>query len=389
MNAFSEYPARTGAKADAIRVLVVDDSAVIRGLVCRWLEEDGEITVVARASNGEVALRQAREHHPDVVVLDIEMPVMDGMTALKKMLADDAGLKVLMSSTLTQRNAEISMQALSAGAADYVAKPSATVEMTGTMDFRRELIGKVKALAAASRMRPRGSGSTTAKSAGGRAPVSVARRPEGGLYGKSPISLRRWNRMLSPKVIAIGSSTGGPQALMELVKVMAGKVKQPIVITQHMPPTFTKILAEHLRRIHGEGCAEAQDGEILKGGHIYLAPGDFHLTVQVRGGQPKIALEKGPPENFCRPAVDPMFRSLAKAYGGAVLGVVLTGMGHDGLSGGQAIVAAGGAIVAQDEASSVVWGMPGAVATGGLCSAVLPLREIGPTICRLANGGGL
>ncbi len=294
-----------------------------------------------------------------------------------------------MSSTLTQRNAEISLQALSAGAADYVPKPSATSELTGSVDFRHELINKVKGLAAATRMRPRGAGATSAKASGGRAPFTVARRPEGGLYGKAPISLRRVNRMLSPKVVAIGSSTGGPQALMELVKVMAGKIKQPIVITQHMPATFTKILAEHLGRIYGKNCSEGQDGEVLKGGHIYLAPGDFHMTVEMKGGQPTIALNKNPPENFCRPAVDPMFRSLAKTYGGSVLGVVLTGMGHDGLNGGQAIVDAGGAIVAQDEATSVVWGMPGAVATGGLCSAVLPLNDIGPTICRLANGGGL
>jgi two-component system chemotaxis response regulator CheB len=375
--------------ANPVRVMVVDDSAVIRGLVCRWLEEDAEISVVARAQNGEVALRMAQQHQPDIVILDIEMPVMDGLTALPKLLALDGDMKVLMASTLTQRNAEVSLQALNAGAADYVPKPSATTEMTGSVDFRRELVSKVKALAQARKLRPRGAGATTAKATAARAPVSVARRPEGGLYGQSPISLRRHNRMLAPKVIGIGSSTGGPQALMSVMQQLAGKVRQPIMVTQHMPATFTRILAEHLRRVYGPACAEGRDGDVLEPGHLYLAPGDYHMTVEMRGGKPTIALNQNPPENFCRPAVDPMFRSLAETFSGAALGVVLTGMGHDGLNGGQALVGAGGTILAQDEATSVVWGMPGAVATGGLCSAVLPLKDIGPAIVRVAGGGAL
>jgi two-component system chemotaxis response regulator CheB len=376
----STAPATSGP----IRVMVVDDSAVIRGLLCRWLEEDGEIAVVARAGNGEAALRQAAEHRPDVVVLDIEMPIMDGMTALPKLLQLDRDMKVVMSSTLTMRNAEVSLEALAKGAADYVPKPSATREMTASLDYRRELVGKVKALAAARRMRPRGGGGAL-RSAASAQPVKVARRPEGGLYGRAPITLRRGPRT-TPQVVGIGSSTGGPQALMGLLGQLAGKVRQPILITQHMPATFTRILAEHLRRIAGEHCGEGRDGEPLLPGRVYLAPGDFHMTVQLRGGDPVIALNQGAPENFCRPAVDPMFRSLAAAFGPGVLGVVLTGMGHDGLAGGNAIVAAGGTILAQDEATSVVWGMPGAVATGGLCSAVLPLAEIGPAVARVAAG---
>ena len=181
---------------------------------------------------------------------------------------------------------------------------------------------------------------------------------------------------------SIGASTGGPQALFKLFGYLKNRVKLPIIITQHMPATFTTILAEHLHRLTNAPCREAKNGEPVTAGQIYIAPGDWHLTVEKEGDGKIIRLNQNPPENFCRPAVDPMLRSLAASYGNQVLALILTGMGHDGLGGGQCVVDAGGTILAQDEASSVVWGMPGAVATGGLCAAVLPIDEIGPALER-------
>ncbi|HZB93563.1 MAG TPA: chemotaxis protein CheB, partial [Stellaceae bacterium] len=192
----------------------------------------------------------------------------------------------------------------------------------------------------------------------------------------------------TPEVVAIGSSTGGPQALFRVGAALKGAVKQPIFITQHMPATFTTILAEHLGRASGYPVAEGVDGERVQSGRIYVAPGDFHMTVEAERGDKVVRLLKTPPENFCRPSVDPMLRSLARSYGGRVLTLILTGMGHDGLAGGRGVVEAGGTVIAQDEASSVVWGMPGAVAMAGLCSAVLPLDEIGGFLAKLATRAG-
>jgi two-component system chemotaxis response regulator CheB len=190
----------------------------------------------------------------------------------------------------------------------------------------------------------------------------------------------------TPDVIAIGSSTGGPQALFSVLGALkAGSLRQPILITQHMPPTFTTILAEHIARISGWTAAEGKDGDVVQGNHIFIAPGDFHMVVEAKGTDKVIRLNKNPPENFCRPSVDPMLRSIAAVWGRRVLTVILTGMGSDGLKGGQAVIGAGGTVIAQDEASSVVWGMPGAVATAGICSAVLPLAEIPQYILRSAS----
>jgi two-component system, chemotaxis family, protein-glutamate methylesterase/glutaminase len=355
--------------------MVVDDSAVIRGLVGRWLGADPAVQLVASCPNGKVAVNEAARIKPEVVVLDIEMPEMDGLTALPKLIAAVPGLKVIMASTLTLRNADVSMRAMAAGAADYIPKPSSTAEMTGADIYKRELIEKVKALGAAFRQATggRGEGPTPAL-ARKLAPVV-----------RAPIALRQ----LTPRrrqVLAIGSSTGGPQALFGLFAELKGKLDVPVLITQHMPKTFTTILAEHLRRIVGGNCDEAKDGEALKNGHIYIAPGDQHMTVVQQGAQRLIRLNQDPPENFCRPAVDPMFRSLAAVFGQSALAVVLTGMGADGLKGGKVLAATDGALIAQDEASSVVWGMPGAVATAGVCNAVVPLKDIGATILRLLQG---
>ena len=420
------------------RVMVCDDSAVIRGLISRTLETDPEINVVATVSDGQMAINALARNEIEVCILDIEMPVMDGLTALPQLVDRQPDLQVIVASTLTRRNAEISLKALSIGAADYIAKPTTAVAINAGTDFKVELISKVKALGA-SRRRIRGiprpviapppvapaasaipaqaapAPPATAASRAGPSTSYVARdqpppRPSGSLFNRgatapqaparpviapraapaasansprAPISLRSLPTEL-PDVIAIGSSTGGPQALFSLLSAL-GKVSQPILITQHMPATFTTILAEHIERASGIPTFEAAEDMKVESGKIYVAPGDFHMSIEGSAQRPVIKLLKTPPESYCRPSVNPMLRSLVKLYGKRVLTVILTGMGQDGLKGGEMAVAAGGTIIAQDEASSIVWGMPGAVASAGLCSAVLPLDEIAPMVRRLVT----
>ena len=382
---------------DAYRVMVVDDSAVIRGLIARWLDADPRITVVATAHNGLMALRNLKSSGAEVVILDVEMPEMDGMTALPKMIELVPNLQIIMASTLTRRNAEISLRALAAGAADYVPKPSTSREVNNSAEFRREIIEKVKALGAVARnlanpavhepapvepakpLHPAADGAAVVR------PVALAPLPAGAPR-RGPIRLQKISSVL-PRILAIGSSTGGPQALFELFKGLKAAPDLPVLITQHMPPTFTAILADHIARATGIPCKEAADGDVLKAGQIYIAPGDYHLKVEEQEGHVVARIDQAPPENFCRPAVDPMLRSVARVYGPATLAVILTGMGNDGMEGCQRVIQAGGTVLAQDEQSSVVWGMPGAVATAGLASAVLPLRDIAPMIQRLVRGG--
>ena len=379
--------------SDRVRVMVVDDSAVVRGLITRMLEEDPAFVVAASVGNGQMAISALERHDIEVVVLDIEMPVMDGLTALPKLLKVDPDLQIIMASTLTLKNADISMRALEAGAADYIPKPTSSRELSGGLDFKHELLGKVRALAARRRrkkggLRPIPSAPAYAAPSAGAAPSpaappALATRPNFG-RGTGPITLRQAAHEI-PEVIAIGSSTGGPQALFSVFgAIKAGTVHQPILITQHMPPTFTTILAEHISRVSGWKAAEAQDGEIITSNRIYVAPGDFHMLVEVKGGDKVVRITKDPPENFCRPSVDPMLRSISAAWGRRVLAVILTGMGSDGAKGGQVVVDNGGTVIAQDEASSVVWGMPGAAAGAGICSAILPLSEIPQYISRQA-----
>ncbi|HTY66542.1 MAG TPA: chemotaxis response regulator protein-glutamate methylesterase [Alphaproteobacteria bacterium] len=379
-NVVAETQTARGAGQSPIRVMVVDDSAVIRGLLTRTLEADPDITIVASVGNGQMAISAIARQDTDVVILDIEMPVMDGLTALPKILAAAPDVKVIVASTLTQKNAQISLKAMSAGAADYLAKPSSS-ELNAATAFKRELIDKVKALGDARRRRR----ATTAK------PATAEELPFRPVVSSRPtapttIALRAASAV-RPSVIAIGSSTGGPQALLAVLGGLPASVQQPIIITQHMPPTFTTILAQHLSRASGRQAAEGVDGEAIVPGRIYLAPGDFHMKVEARGAARVIRLAKDPPENFCRPAVDPMLRSLSEVYGSGVLCVILTGMGADGTKGGEAVIAAGGTVIAQDEATSVVWGMPGAAAAAGICSAILPISHIAPHIVRLAGGG--
>jgi len=381
--------------------MVVDDAIVIRGLLTRWLGEDKSLQVVGSHRNGKLAVEDIEKSNPDVVVLDIEMPEMDGMTALPLMLAKKRDLVVIMASTLTRRNAEISLKALSLGAADYVPKPESTSEVTTSIDFRRELVEKVKALGARA-IRMRGPArSMRAETRAGRtaqpvAPISA--RPaadtrasfRGAPQAAAAVAPKFQTRAYSaarPRILAIGSSTGGPQALQEVMREVGTAMNDvPVVITQHMPPTFTAILAEHMGKAALRPAKEGEDGEILKPGNIYVAPGGKHMIVEKDGGAVKIRLTDGPPVNFCKPAVDPLFDSVAKVYGSAALGVILTGMGHDGADGVKTIAAGGGSIITQDEATSVVWGMPGAAAQTGMCSDILPLKEIGPKISRVLKG---
>ena len=368
------------APQDAIRVMVVDDALVIRGMLSRIIEEEAGLSVVASVGDGERALKSLERHDVDVVVLDIEMPRMDGLTALPKIIEQAPGIQVLMASTLTLRNANISMQAMELGAADYIAKPSSSGELRSADEFRREFVEKVKTLGRIARRRRRLSGAPAAR--GGLA-AAPAPKPA----AKSANITLRPMQNSKPDVIAIGSSTGGPQALFKVLSSLGAEVKQPILITQHMPPTFTTILAEHIQKASGRPCKEGKDGDAITPGTIYVAPGDYHMLVESKGVTKTLKLTQDPPENFCRPAADPMFRSISKAYGARVLVVILTGTGSDGKKGAEVVVQGGGQVVGQDEASSVVWGMPGAVANAGLCSAVLPLDEIGGLVKRLATGG--
>jgi two-component system chemotaxis response regulator CheB len=377
--------------ADPIRVMVVDDSAVVRGLITRMLEEDSGFSVVASVANGQMAISALDRHDIEVVILDIEMPVMDGLTALPMLLKADPDLQIIMASTLTLKNADVSLRALEAGAADYIPKPTSSREISGGNTFKVELVEKVRALGAARRRNTRRTAPRVVPAAPALSPGAPAAAPAPA--PRAPVSIHPHAGPLTlrpapteaPDVIAIGSSTGGPQALFAVLGALKpGTLRQPILITQHMPPTFTTILAEHIQRISGWEAAEGKDGEVVQPGRVYIAPGDFHMVVESRGAEKVLRLNKNPPENFCRPSVDPMLRSISAAWGRRVLTVILTGMGSDGLKGGQVVVAGGGAVIAQDEASSVVWGMPGAVATGGICSAVLPLPEIPQYILRLA-----
>jgi two-component system chemotaxis response regulator CheB len=411
MGLLSANAAAASSAARQIKVMVVDDSVVIRGLIGRWVNEDPNLVLVNSHRNGRLAVEDIAQSKPDIVILDIEMPDMDGLTALPLMLKAYPATKIIMASTLTRRNAEISLKALSLGAADYVPKPESNSQITTSTEFRRELLDKVKGLGGMlQRPSPTAGGFRASRAAGTAAPQAAPRpgamraeMPAGragamaspraaapaaaaATRGAGGISMRQFGSA-RPRALLIGSSTGGPQALEKLLGEIGPQLSGvPILITQHMPVTFTAILADHLGRASGSPSAEAQHGEVVKAGRIYVAPGGKHMVLAKQAGQAVIHLNDEPPVNFCKPAVDPFFESAAKVYGAASLGVVLTGMGHDGAAGAQHIVDAGGSIIAQDEASSVVWGMPGAAAQAGVCAAVLPLSQIGSKVTRLFRG---
>jgi two-component system, chemotaxis family, protein-glutamate methylesterase/glutaminase len=359
--------------------MVVDDSVVVRGLVSRWIEEEPGLKLAASLRNGRDAVDQLERVDPDVVILDIEMPELDGISALPLMLAKKRDLVVIMASTLTRHNAEISLKALSLGAADYIPKPETNRGVTTSATFRRDLIDKIRALAGRRKARaPAARGVPTPATAP--AQPALARAPE------VPVKLRPF-APTPPRVLVIGSSTGGPQALTAVMSSLKALIPRvPVLITQHMPPTFTTILAEHIARACGAPAHEGIDGEAVVAGTVYVAPGGRHMHVVKRDNVAHIKLDDGPLVNFCKPAVDPMFASAASVWGHSVLALVLTGMGSDGAKGGAVITANGGSVIAQDEASSVVWGMPGAAAHAGICSAVLPLDQIAPKVVRLFSG---
>jgi two-component system chemotaxis response regulator CheB len=367
---------------EPLRVMVVDDSAVIRGLISRWIAAEPDMVVAASLRTGLDAVNQLERVNPDVAVLDIEMPELDGISALPQLLAKKRNLIIIMASTLTRRNAEISFKALSLGASDYIPKPETTREPAAADIFRHDLLQKIRHLGA--RVRRKAGPAKPAV-----APVVERLRdvPSHAAAAHAPAPAKRAFGSLMPRVLLIGSSTGGPQALMTLVSEIGAVIDRvPVLITQHMPPTFTTILAEHLARTSRRPAHEGIDGEIIKAGQIYLAPGGKHMRVARQGANAVIALDDGPSINFCKPAVDPLFNSAIDIWQGAILAVVLTGMGSDGMRGGKDIVAAGGSVIAQDEASSVVWGMPGAAANAGICAAILPLNQIGPKLVRVFAG---
>jgi two-component system chemotaxis response regulator CheB len=353
------------AAARPIRVMLCDDSAVARGALSRLLRADPAIQVVAQCSDGQQALATLGAlppaDRPEVVLLDLEMPVMDGLTALPLLLRAAPGTQVIVASALSQKGASATMQALRAGAVDYIPKPGASQGGISDPRFGEELRAKVIGWA---RMRRR-----------------PAVRPSAAAPALRAV------RGQAPRAIVVGSSTGGPQALALLVGALRRPPPVPVLVVQHMPAGFTALLADHLNRLGRLPCAEAREGEALRPGRLYLAPGDRHLLVREAAGGMVAQLSDGAPENFCRPAVDPLLRSLVGLCGGKLVAAILTGMGQDGLEGCRALARAGGTVLAQDEASSVVWGMPGAVARAGLAAQLAPPEEIAARLLAAAEGG--
>jgi two-component system chemotaxis response regulator CheB len=345
----------------SIGVLVVDDSVVIRRMVSSVLDDDPDIDVVGTASNGQIALEKLEQLHPDIVILDVEMPVLDGLATLRALRVTHPTLPVVMFSTLTERGAMATLDALAAGATDYVTKPSHAGSVAASIEsVRVELIPKIKGLVGATRTRS----------------LRVTR----------PAPVVRPVRQDRVDVIAIGASTGGPDALTTIVSGLPADVAVPIVVVQHMPVLFTRLFSERLDRSCPLPVQEAVDGQLVEAGHVIVAPGDKHMTLVRQGTDVRVKLTMEAPENYCRPAVDVLFRSVAAVYGAGVMACVLTGMGHDGVNGAERIKAAGGRIVVQDERSSVVWGMPGAIVAAGLASDMVPLDRMAETLRAALTG---
>lgn len=344
-----------------IRVLVVDDSVVVRRLVTNILSEDPAIEVVGAATNGRLALVRLTQLNPDAVTLDIEMPEMDGIATLIEIRKSHPHLPVIMFSTLTERGAAVTLDALTHGASDYVTKPTNVGSLDiGMQRIREQLLPKLKALC----------GYDT----GGKTMPETRHRPQ------------RTGNPQPVEVLVIGVSTGGPNALGDLLPRLPANFPVPIVIVQHMPPIFTQLLADRLDTQCQISVSEGKAGDTLMPGHAYLAPGDYHMALVREGGTVRIVLHQQPPENSVRPAADVLFRSAAEIYGAKVLAVVLTGMGSDGLRGCETIYDAGGRVLAQDEASAVVWGMPGCVVNASLADKVLPLAEMAGEIVQRTGG---
>jgi two-component system chemotaxis response regulator CheB len=352
--------------SNSVKVLLIDDSFVIRAALKRLLEKDSDIEVIATASNGAIGVSEAEKHKPDVIILDIEMPIMDGLTALPQILQKSPQSKVIMFSTLTEKGAAVTMKALSLGAAECLVKPSSQDPVDIGSDFEMRLTSFVKALGMRKAIASPSSNLPSSSSLPERKKL---------VLNTNPMAYKG-----APAIIAIGSSTGGPNALFEVCRHFKG-ISVPVIITQHMPKTFTKMLASHIQEKTGVPCHEGAEGMIIEKGNIYVAPGGFHMTFQRKEDQSiQIRLHDTAPINYCKPSVDPMMQSAVELYGHRVLGVILTGMGSDGIGGGEAIVKNNGRLIAQDEATCTVWGMPRAVSEAGYCTQILPLQEIGPWI---------
>jgi two-component system, chemotaxis family, protein-glutamate methylesterase/glutaminase len=343
------------------RVLVVDDAILIRRMVTDILVADLSIEVVGEATNGRIALQKIAQLNPDLVTLDVEMPEMDGLQTLREIRKTYPRLPVIMFSALTERGASDTLEALHHGASDYVTKPSSAAGRAGAQQrIREDLIPKIKSLCRL--VSP--------------PQFSAARRDGVAPSAPRAFALRAVGPAISADVVVIGASTGGPAALAEVLSRLPGDFPAPIMLVQHMPPTFTRFLAQRLNAQTPLTVTEAVDGEAVTPGAVYVAPGDFHLTVKRRNGAVLTVLDQQPHQHSHRPAADVLFRSVAENYGPRGLAVVLTGMGQDGLRGSEEITRAGGRALVQDEATSVVWEMPGGVAGAGLADAVLPLGEI-------------
>ena len=343
-----------------IRVLIVDDSAVIRGLLARALEMDPDITVSGTAMHGELALTWMRKQPVDIVILDVEMPVMDGLTTLKHIQQEFPSVPVIMASSLTYEGAETTIEALSLGAVGCIAKPVASSTSESVNQLLKELIPLVKA-------------------------VVHPQKPKPSSTSSPPPSANLVQPAAQPKIVVIGASTGGPQALREVLSGLPTDFPLPILIVQHMPPMFTPMLAKHLAKDTGRLCQEASEGIPIQANNTYVAPGDYHMMVDKKNDRMVLTLNQNEPEHYCRPSVNPMFHSAADWYGKSVVGVMLTGMGADGIEGTHTLVEKQGFMIAQDEESSVVWGMPAAVVSNDLAHRVLPLNQIASQILRLCT----
>lgn len=376
-------------------MLVVDDSVVVRRLVTDSLSRDPDIEVVGFASNGRIALAKVDQLAPDLVTMDIEMPEMNGIEAVRALRRNRHTMPIIMFSTLTERGASATLDALVAGATDYVTKPANVGSVQESLDrVASELIPKIKALVphrpgAAGALPPAGGPGAGAAPAGALAPrTRVGAGAPGATSApvassanaRRPVVTRQAPAPHPVSAVIIGSSTGGPEALSKVIGALSAAPPVPVLVVQHMPPVFTRQLAARLDRLGPATVVEAADGDLLQPGTVYIAPGDHHLELSRSAGSLRVKLTDGPPVNFCRPAVDVLFRSAVRELGGQLLALVLTGMGADGRTGCEDVVGAGGTVVVQDEPTSVVWGMPGAVATAGFAHRVLPLNEVAPTL---------
>lgn len=350
-----------------MRVLVVDDAVMMRRMISGVLDDDPEIEVVGVAASGSIALQKIPQVNPDAITMDVEMPGMNGIETVREIRKSYRNLPIIMFSTLTSRGAAATLDAILAGATDYVAKPANVGSITeGIERLRLELIPKIKA-----HMNNQPKRSVSARASGLPATArATGRKPSGGSI------------FHPPEILCVGSSTGGPNALADVFEGISSDFPLPIAIVQHMPPLFTQLLADRLSRIGNIPFFEGKEGMKLEPGKAYIAPGGKHMVVKKEGHDVYLSLNENPPENSCRPAVDVLFRSIVDVYGGNILGVILTGMGKDGLRGCELIREAGGEVVAQDEESSVVWGMPGYVVQAGLANRELPLLQIAQEINR-------